>query len=961
MQQTQTKLVTTNPESPNSLTSTITGQNLQKTEQKPVECNLCHRKFKNIPALNGHMRLHGGYFKKDSETKKCDKKETPGPPLQTASVGVRALIEEKIISKRGKELKGAFVVPAPPLATRRVSDIDNFKTPATTNGILTTSNGTVAVTISQPPITTIATGLQVGTSTTIHKTSTGTITEGKDATLIELLKRGTKVAVKRTCSDPGQIQNTSVLLPTNGTLSNPITPTSSPPLALSLSSSDSTPLALTISQAPSGSGDVFTLAYSTDNSTAAFFGDNNVYGVPETAMLLQAVDTIQVSRIADIRNYRTQLNSNHPPLFQLLHDTSASDQLDDIASLSDYSLTETSSLTETVNFTPSRQLQAVLNSPLPDSLAEFSTLHSKDYVLYGCNTDSPTTQSSNSPLPSPLAYPTPPASHEAVAQASPFLDDSHHFSDASSFFDDKRNTNFLDENSAQSFFKDSTSVSTIKSESEMTENEKILKLKNELFNESKSVLLESNNYYQNRKSTMLTDGSSMFNGKIDLQNGNSLQLSSNSFHNQSLSFLDEPPNYLDDGRNTSSPLSAAFFAATMSSAEEVKEALEEVLPNDENPEDNDIDLYYLPSLSLQSQMMPNSDDPLLSSSPKDFTHHKQQKFDFTLFNPPCAKKPKLLSSQTDEENITTTTTNTNTNNQSNQQMQTNQTQIQSKLLMPSSNVIINCNNTKIPLTIHTTEQVIPTNDSEVFLSPISITSTISSSSSSSSSLLSSSTSSSLPSSSISTAAALSPRGLIISSRNSSTLSTNQNRQNDKYRKYIKFQSNLRKSSSSHYTPTPILDPQRISSGLFTTVNPRNTDLMDIKDLVDVDCFTIYKPKINVGNEYQAIIPSIQTSFEFYHPRDHLSWDPAIVKDDQILKRYIDLSKSSAVPLGSHTEESALRALFESHGEVHIAILRLLQSPSTESCQRWTSQEMDIFLHGLEIYGKDFYKISQEVS
>lgn len=31
---------------------------------KPVECNLCHRKFKNIPALNGHMRLHGGYFKK---------------------------------------------------------------------------------------------------------------------------------------------------------------------------------------------------------------------------------------------------------------------------------------------------------------------------------------------------------------------------------------------------------------------------------------------------------------------------------------------------------------------------------------------------------------------------------------------------------------------------------------------------------------------------------------------------------------------------------------------------------------------------------------------------------------------------------------------------------------------------------------------------------------------------------
>lgn len=78
-------------------------QQQQKGDQKPVECNLCHRKFKNIPALNGHMRLHGGYFKKDSDSKKSDKKESSGPPLQTASVGVRALIEEKIINKRSKQ------------------------------------------------------------------------------------------------------------------------------------------------------------------------------------------------------------------------------------------------------------------------------------------------------------------------------------------------------------------------------------------------------------------------------------------------------------------------------------------------------------------------------------------------------------------------------------------------------------------------------------------------------------------------------------------------------------------------------------------------------------------------------------------------------------------------------------------------------------------------------------------
>lgn len=80
-------------------------------EQKPVECNLCQRRFKNVPALNGHMRLHGGYFKKESEAKRGggvqsgDRKEASGPPLQTASIGIRALIEERIISKRSKELK----------------------------------------------------------------------------------------------------------------------------------------------------------------------------------------------------------------------------------------------------------------------------------------------------------------------------------------------------------------------------------------------------------------------------------------------------------------------------------------------------------------------------------------------------------------------------------------------------------------------------------------------------------------------------------------------------------------------------------------------------------------------------------------------------------------------------------------------------------------------------------------
>ena len=218
-------------------------------------------------------------------------------------------------------------------------------------------------------------------------------------------------------------------------------------------------------------------------------------------MLLQAVDSIQLLQDA----------------------TSANDQLDDLA-LTDYPISETENISQ--QFTPSRQLQAVLDSPLPESLAEFSALHSKDYVLYGCaSTESPTTQSSNSPLPSPLAYPTPPASHEAVTQSSPFLDDSRHFSDTSSFFDDKRTQQFLDD-ANDPFFKDGK-------DAKLTDNERILQLKNELFNDSKNILDDHCELFKNDENFFETKPS-------DAVNSDKLQ---------NLDFLDEPQAFIDDQVN----------------------------------------------------------------------------------------------------------------------------------------------------------------------------------------------------------------------------------------------------------------------------------------------------------------------------------------------------------------------------------------------------------------------------
>lgn len=136
----------------------------------------------------------------DSENKKCEKKEAGGPPLQTASVSVRALIEEKIINKRitnpsntasgsqdeskssapplfpltvhsssNTDLESkisSFVVPAPPQLSnekaRRHSDAETFRS-----------------------------------STTHHEAQA----------LADLILKREKATVKRTTSDPGHTQS----------------------------------------------------------------------------------------------------------------------------------------------------------------------------------------------------------------------------------------------------------------------------------------------------------------------------------------------------------------------------------------------------------------------------------------------------------------------------------------------------------------------------------------------------------------------------------------------------------------------------------------------------------------------------------------------------------------------------------------------------------------------------------
>lgn len=728
--------------------------------------------------------------------------------------------------------------------------------------------------------------------------------ESKDATLIELLNRGTKVELK--CGSTISANNTPLTfgpttLPTSTVLlssnvSAPVTPTTTPPLSISLAGNNtnmkSAPLALTIAQNANGSNDVYTLAYSTDSS-AEYLSDGDVYNV------LQAVDSIQ-----------------------LLPNSGTTTNLGDLSSIGEFALADTTGMNDTSllsHYTPSRQLQAMLDSPLPESVAEFTALHSKDFLMYG---KAHTAHLGGSPISSsPISYPTPPASHEGITQ-SPFLDDSHTFGEANSFFKDIKDC------------------------------EQILKLKNELFNDARVVMNDH-----------LFADKTMYDTKLPINISQNQNAANNiDDFNQNLSFLDASQNFLDDAQNTSSPLSAAFFSGTMSSAEEVKEALQEILPDETiNCEaGHDMDLYYSPSLAFQSQMMLNSNDPLLSSSPKDFvSKHQSHRFDFNQNYTINAKKIKL-EVDTDSKDGTDDANNetkpiviqASAGIETDQFLNTAATPIASNDIKPSSAEILSIANS-VEATESTSSVAMPCT-----ISPASI-------------ITSTSTSTSPPDDDDDNKQSIQ---LFIRTRKIEMDSA-------KKAPYGIYKTNFDpKLKQIVYTPSPVLDPNRDSSGTFTEVLNilKEAELQSptptFKSIIAMDSEDsdsgvgmvefLTKSKLNIGISFQADCPKLlkreATDIEVHKDDVHM-WSPYKVNNERQVQRFVELAKSSAAPLGCHSEETALRLLQSVNGDFHKAILRMLQETPTSLHNRWKPHEVEIFLNGLEVHGKNFSKISKDVS
>lgn len=192
---------------------------------------------------------------------------------------------------------------------------------------------------------------------------------------------------------------------------------------------------------------------------------------------------------------------------------------------------------------------------------------------------------------------------------------------------------------------------------------------------------------------------------------------------------------------------------------------------------------------------------------------------------------------------------------------------------------------------------------------------------------------------------------------------------------------MKRSNQLHYTPAPILNPDRRGTGLYSSVSNDSTATLASSttdfDFDEVDMIDFFeKPRVNIGTDYQATLPTtistdttatatsssmmMMIRCEERKPCETLLWKPNVLDDDRQLNRFIDLAKSSAVPMGTHSIESALKILMESQGEVHVAVLKLLQSSDKSLEKRWSQTEMEQFLKGLEKHGKDFATIARDI-
>ncbi|XP_074920458.1 transcriptional-regulating factor 1 isoform X3 [Chelonoidis abingdonii] len=207
-----------------------------------------------------------------------------------------------------------------------------------------------------------------------------------------------------------------------------------------------------------------------------------------------------------------------------------------------------------------------------------------------------------------------------------------------------------------------------------------------------------------------------------------------------------------------------------------------------------------------------------------------------------------------------------------------------------------------------------------------------------------------------------------------------------------------------YTPPPMLSPVRQGSGLFSSVitshnashpqlpltplTPTPRVLLCRSNSIDGSSIPVtpgpgeqtvdIEPQINIGSRFQADIPELQdrSSMGREMHKATLVWKPWPELENKVFQQRVEdllnMCCSSVLPGGGTNSEYALHSLFESKGDIMVALeMLLLRKPVRLKCHplanyhyagsdMWTPLERRLFNKALSTYNKDFIFVQRMV-
>ncbi|XP_030608656.1 uncharacterized protein LOC115796392 [Archocentrus centrarchus] len=188
----------------------------------------------------------------------------------------------------------------------------------------------------------------------------------------------------------------------------------------------------------------------------------------------------------------------------------------------------------------------------------------------------------------------------------------------------------------------------------------------------------------------------------------------------------------------------------------------------------------------------------------------------------------------------------------------------------------------------------------------------------------------------------------------------------------------------HYTPPPMLCPQRAGSGLYCSLTTRRQQRVQtvqlhngISDLGAAETAVpppgtltsgTIKPQINLGQGFQAEIPPLQDR-KCAHFDSHsavLQWTPwddlERPVNQQRVEALLMMAQSSVVPRGGANAEYSLQVLSECKGDFLLTVEKLLSTPesSKHTGVSWSAAEKRLLVKSLQLHQKDFKSIQKVV-